>query len=125
MTAARYHLSPSRAALFWSAIVAVLGSLLLAAPAFAVDLETAKAQGLIGEQRNGYVGAVNANPSPAIQALVADVNAKRRASYSDVAQQTQGANLAAVEQLAGQKLIEMTPPGQYVQSAGGQWVRKP
>ena len=43
--------------------------------------------------------------------------------YEQIAEK-QGAPLAAVAQIAGKKLIERTPAGQYVLDADGQWRQK-
>ena len=51
------------------------------------------------------------------------INAERQAKYADIAQK-QGAPVAAVAQIAGKKLIERAPPGDYVMGADGQWQRK-
>lgn len=94
------------------------------APAFAIDLDSAKAQGLVGERLTGYIGAVT-TPTPEVKALVDDVNLRRRASYQAIADRTAGATLNAVEKLAAEKLISKTPSGQYVEKAPGQWIKKP
>ncbi|MBO6636024.1 YdbL family protein [Parvibaculum sp.] len=100
-------------------------SLLFAAPAFAVDLDSAKAQGLVGEKLSGYVGIVTKAPSPELKAMVDEINLRRRASYQEIASKTAGASLNAVEKLAAEKLIKKTPSGQYVEKAPGQWIKKP
>jgi uncharacterized protein YdbL (DUF1318 family) len=94
-----------------------------AGPAWSVTLEQAKSQGLVGEQPNGYLGVVVANASGDVQALIADVNNKRRAEYQGIAQRN-NASVEAVEALAGKKAIERTPPGHYVRLPSGQWVKK-
>lgn len=97
----------------------------LGSAAFAMDLDSAKAQGLVGEQQNGYIGLVTTSPSSDVETLVNDINARRRAAYQNVAAQTAGAKLADVEKLAAVKLIGRTPSGQMVQDANGKWVKKP
>lgn len=97
----------------------------LTSAAFAMDLDSAKAQGLVGEQQNGYIGLVTTTPSSDVQTLVDSINARRRAAYQKVASQTTGAKLADVEKLAAAKLIARTPSGQMVQDASGKWVKKP
>jgi uncharacterized protein len=57
-----------------------------------------------------------------VTALVNDINAKRKAAYTDIAQRN-GTALDAVEQLAGKKAIEKTPPGQYVKLPSGEWIQ--
>lgn len=105
-------------------LLTLMLSLGFAAPAFAIDLDSAKAQGLVGERLTGYVGAV-ASPTPEVRTLIDDVNLRRRASYQEIAARTPGATLNAVEKLAAEKLISKTPSGQYVEKSPGQWVRKP
>lgn len=89
--------------------------------ALAIDLQQVKADGLIGEQLNGYLGVVSA-ASPDVRALVDDVNKKRKAKYQSIAAQN-STSLETVELLAGKKAIEKTSAGNYIQSATG-WKKK-
>ena len=98
----------------------ILGLLLAATPAIALELHDAKAQGLVGETVNGYLGAVKSTPE--VNALVGDINSKRKAEYQRIAQQN-GIDLATVEAMAGKKAIDKTPPGQYV-NVTGSWLKK-
>jgi uncharacterized protein YdbL (DUF1318 family) len=100
-------------------IAAVLA---VALPAAALDLDTAKARGLLGERPDGYVEVVDAGASAEVQALAQDVNAKRRVAYEQVARQN-GAPVADVAKIAGKKLIDGAAPGTYVK-IDGKWVRK-
>ncbi|HWP65569.1 MAG TPA: YdbL family protein [Candidatus Limnocylindria bacterium] len=104
---------------FGMVIAAVLATAL---PAAALDLDTAKRQGLIGERPDGYVEVVDPNASPDVRAFAAEVNAKRRDAYQKVARQN-GAPLADVAKIAGKKLIDGAPPGTYVK-IDGEWVKK-
>ncbi|MEP2827386.1 YdbL family protein [Parvibaculum sp.] len=106
-------------------LFALLFSLVFSGASFAADLDSAKAQGLVGEKLNGYVGLVTAAPSPDLKKMVDDINLRRRASYQAIADKTAGATLNAVEKLAAEKLISKTPSGQYVEKNPGQWVKKP
>lgn len=94
-----------------------------ALPAFALDLDAAKAQGWIGERRDGYIGLVSSSAPAEAQALVDTVNAERRAAYQAVAGQN-GVPREQVEALAGQKLIGRAAPGTFVMDAAGRWIRK-
>jgi len=99
----------------------VVAALLLSAlPALALDLGAAKAGGLVGETNNGYLGVVK--PSAEADALVADINAKRKAHYQKIAKKN-GISLQAVEARAGLKAIEKTPAGEYVNTGAG-WQKK-
>ena len=64
---------------------------LLAGNAYALDLQTAKAQGYVGEQASGYLGVVK-NASGA-QTLVNDINSRRKAHYEKIAQRNNGKQL--------------------------------
>jgi uncharacterized protein YdbL (DUF1318 family) len=101
----------------------LLALVLWTLPAAAASLDEAKAAGQVGERIDGYLGVVDAGAPGDVRALVDEVNAKRRAQYEQIAQK-QGAPLAAVAQIAGKKLIDRTPSGQYVLDAGGQWRKK-
>ena len=99
------------------AMIALLASM----AAYALDLDGAKGQGLVGEQPDGYLGVVKA--TPAAVELVADINQKRRDAYERIAKQN-GITLDQVARLAGQKAIDKTDAGDYVRTPDGQWVTK-
>jgi len=105
------------------AIAAVLLLVAVAPSARADELDSAKAAGQVGERPDGFLGVVNAGAPPAIQQLVANINAKRKAKYAEIAKQN-GTAVDAVAALAGGKLIERTPPGQYVMGADARWSKK-
>ncbi|MBX6323785.1 MAG: YdbL family protein, partial [Rhodospirillaceae bacterium] len=85
-----------------------------AAPAVAADaLAQAKAAGLVGEQPDGYLGFVK-SPVPAdVAALVADVNAKRKAEYEKIARET-GTSPQQVGAVTFEKLLKSGRPGYYL-----------
>jgi uncharacterized protein YdbL (DUF1318 family) len=90
-----------------------------------LTLDEAKQSGLVGEDASGYIAAVSSKPSKDVQALVADINAKRRTSYEGIVTANKGeVTLEAVEQLAGKKLIESSPAGYYVRVPGQGWRKK-
>jgi uncharacterized protein len=101
----------------------LLGVLWLPLPSWGLTLEEAKAQGVVGEQPNGYLGIVQPGASAEVQALVNDVNQKRRQMYGDIARRN-STKLEAVEMLAGKTAIDNTRPGNFVRSPSGQWVKK-
>ncbi len=95
---------------------------LLPFSAFALNLQEAKSQLLVGESVTGYLGVVKSGAG--VAALVSDVNAKRKTSYQKIAKRN-GTSLSAVERLAAKKAIEKTARGQMIQtSPGGAWIRK-
>ncbi len=105
-----------------AALLFALGLVLAPAVAEAGPLDDAKAAGWVGERPNGYLGVVPGAPASA-EALVSDINARRRAKYDSVAQ-SQGTSLQAVEMVAGEKLIKRAAPGEYIMTPSGQWARK-
>ena len=102
-------------------VALMVTALTMAGSAFALELDQAKTQGLVGEQPNGYLGVVKATPE-AVQ-LVSEVNEKRRQAYERIARQN-GITLEQVANLAGQKAIEKTAGGEYVKPPDGQWIKK-
>ena len=101
----------------------LLGVLWLPWPSWGLTLEEAKTQGVVGEQPNGYLGVVQPGASAEVQALVNDVNQKRRQMYEDIARRN-STKLDAVEMLAGKTAIDNTRAGNFVRSPSGQWVKK-
>lgn len=99
---------------------------LLAAPApgaWAEDLDAAKAAGWIGERPDGFLGIVNPEAPADVKKLVTEINAKRKQKYAEIAKEN-GTAIDAVAALAGQKVIERTPAGQYVMGSDGRWKKK-
>ncbi len=105
------------------ALIVMLAGVGWSAPSWAIGLHEAKAQGLVGEQANGYLGLVKRPASAEVKALMRSINAKRRQHYQSIAQRNNTA-LNVVEALAGKKAIERTPSGQYVKLPSGRWVKK-
>ena len=95
--------------------------LLITQPAYSIDLQTAKNQGLVGESPGGYIEAVK-SPSAATKALIESVNSQRRLKYQEIATRN-NTPLQTIEQLAGIKAIEKSKPGSYIKQ-GGSWQKK-
>ena len=102
---------------------ALLGLLLAAAPALAVDLDGAKASGQVGEQVDGYVGLVKGNAPKAVQDLVRQVNDGRRKKYAAIASKN-GIAVQAVAARAGAMLVERAAKGRWVKGSTGSWRQK-
>jgi uncharacterized protein YdbL (DUF1318 family) len=98
-------------------------SVLSPSMAFAIDLDTAKSQKLVGETPSGYLAPATASPSADVKKLVADINAQRRAAYQNIAN-SNGTSISDVEKLAGQKAINNTAPGNLIQTPSGSWASK-
>lgn len=105
------------------AMIVILAGLGWSAPTWAISLQDAKAQGLVGEQANGYLGLVKASAGAEVKAMMNNINAQRKKEYQAIARRN-NTELKVVEALAGKKAIDRTPPGQYVKLPSGQWVKK-
>ncbi|QCR36050.1 YdbL family protein [Nissabacter sp. SGAir0207] len=95
--------------------------LLCSGAAHALTLDEARAQGRLGETLGGYVAAVA--PDAEAEALAAQINAARRERYQQLAARNH-VSLESVAGLAGQKLVERAPAGQYVRGLNGLWLKK-
>ena len=104
----------------FAGIVMLVGASL----AWAQDgLEAAKAAGLVGERADGLAGIVSDRAPADVRALVERVNAARLARYREIAR-TNGVAPDQVQALAGRKLVDETPKGQFVLVPGRGWTRK-
>lgn len=95
-------------------------SLCFSSLTFALELDDAKQQGLVGERDNGYLGLVVVQAEA--QKLVDEVNQKRREIYVALAAKN-NISLEQVEKLAAQKAYAKTVAGHYIWSNGG-WIKK-
>ena len=103
-------------------IVATLALAGLATPALAQRdpaYAAARANGKVGEKIDGYLGVVGSGDA-ALQAIVNDINIKRRAVY---AQKAKAANATLDEYAltAGCQAIMATAPGEKYQAPDGSW----
>lgn len=81
---------------------------LIALPAFALDLHTARANGDVAEQPDGFIKAVKT--SPEVNTLVTEVNAKRLAEYSRISKQN-GQPVDVVGKLAAPQIAKSIAAG--------------
>ncbi len=81
--------------------IIVLFTMFIASPAFALDLQSARAGGMVVEEATGYIKAVK----PEASALVADINAKRKAEYERIAKE-KGSKVEDVAAIAAQELMK-------------------
>ncbi|MFT2109743.1 YdbL family protein [Marinomonas sp. 2405UD68-3] len=101
-------------------LITIVTALCVSFSAWALSLNEAKDQGLVGENTSGYLGLVVQNNQA--KAVITAINAKRKATYIKLAKKN-GLTLAQVEKLAAAKTIKKTQAGHYVES-NGQWIKK-
>jgi hypothetical protein len=87
------------------------------------SLQELKQAGQVGEQVDGYVGIVGSDLDEQGRALVDRINAERMAAYARIAE-AEGVAVEQVAALAGAKLVEGAPSGQYVRDSTGAWKQK-
>jgi uncharacterized protein YdbL (DUF1318 family) len=105
-------------------LVLLAGCLLPTAAARAGALDAPKAEGLIGERIDGYLGVVDPNAPADVRKLVDQVNAEREARYAEIAKK-RAVPTKAVALIAGEKVVGEAPSGQYVMGKDGRWQKKP
>lgn len=91
---------------------------------WAASLDEAKAQGVVGEQLNGYLGLVKGSAGSDIKALIKDINRKRSAAYAEKARKA-GVDKKIIETRIGERLKQRAKSGQYTQDVSGRWIKKP
>jgi len=84
-------------------------------PAYAA----ARSAGQIGEKTDGYLAVVGSG-NATLERLVQDINIKRKAVYTQSAQQ-QNATVQEIAFVGGCKAIAKTSPGEKYQDPNGNW----
>lgn len=96
-----------------------------AGPAVAAGaaVERAKANCVVGERNDGYLGAVDGKRiNVALKREMDEINLKRKAAYANLAAK-RGVSVDETAVLAAERLIARAPSGQCVQNANGKWTR--
>lgn len=87
-------------------------------------VDEAKAQCLVGEQADGYIGIVDgADVSTEVRRELRDINQERRAFYAELAARN-GVPIDATAAATAEKLINDADPGECVQDANGTWIQR-
>ena len=88
------------------------------------ELQSSKAAGSVGENNRGYVEVLNGSPEG--QSLVSAENNDRRVIYQTIASQNNlgPSDVAIVEGVFGEVQREKARPGESIQNAAGEWVKK-
>jgi uncharacterized protein YdbL (DUF1318 family) len=105
-------------------LAAFAATALIAAPALAQRdpaYSAARAAGQVGEQPDGYLGVVGAG-TPALQALVNNINIQRKKQYT--AQAAAGSTVQQMAFVTGCNLILRTEAGEKYQAPDGRWLTR-
>lgn len=85
-------------------------------------VEQAKAECIVGEQADGYLGYVpGATISSALRREVRDINQQRKSAYANLARKN-GVSVEVTAALTAEKLIRQARSGQCVRNQNGRWV---
>ena len=112
---------------FW-----VIGFFVLGVTAFADDIKARmknrlpvikelKAQGIVGEDKKGYLQFVGGNKTKAD--VGSAENKDRKTVYTAIAKQ-QGTTAELVGKRRALQIAKKANPGEWVQDAGGNWIQK-
>jgi uncharacterized protein len=102
-------------------VAAMMLLMVIAAPAFALDLKTARLNGLAGEVDNGLLAIPPGAPVDA-EELIATINNSRRAEYAKVAAQN-NLTIDVVGEMMFQKIYSRLPAESWVK-VQGKWIKK-
>lgn len=114
---------------FLAAAFAGLAVAAVAAPAYALQdarsvINAAKAQGIVGEMADGFVGVrQESGMTPAIRAAMAEMNAGRAELYRTAAQAA-GTTAAAAGASSYTQRFSSIPAGHWYRDASGTWRQK-
>ena len=87
-------------------------------------IDQAKAQGVVGEQADGYLGFRVASTDAGLQTAVRVTNDGRRAAYARAAAET-GVSADVAAARAFETIVQpRISSGQWWRNAQGQWVRR-
>ncbi len=106
---------------FGAFFLIALTGVIMSVTAFAMNLQSARNDGIVGERLDGYVEVLK--PSTEAKELANDVNERRRAEYQRISNENKQP-VDIVAKLAAKQIIERLESGQFYQSPNGQWVRK-
>ena len=95
--------------------------MVIAVPAFALDIKTARLNGLAGEVDNGLLAIPPGAPVDS-EELIATLNNSRRAEYAKVAAQN-NLTIDVVGEMMFQKIYSRLPEGTWVK-VQGKWIKK-
>ncbi|MEC6797976.1 YdbL family protein [Photobacterium sp. S4TG1] len=104
----------------------LLGGYLLlfnTSPVFAITLQQAKQQGLVGETNTGFIAAIKPTKNPDVNRLINSVNNHRQKTYRTISQ-SHDLPLSTIKQQAYKKAVEKTQTGHFYQNNQGAWKKK-
>jgi uncharacterized protein YdbL (DUF1318 family) len=99
------------------------GAAMAQTPAQKSLIDAAKAQGVVGEQADGYLG-VRTSADPELQTAVTATNSARRRVYAASAADVGTSTEVAAARMFESQLLPRISTGQWYRNASGQWVQR-
>ena len=99
------------------------GAAMAQSDAAKATVDAAKAQGVVGEQGDGFLGLVSGSADPSVRAAMDEINAGRAKAYQDIATKS-GVSQAAAGEATAVQLLARLPAGYYYRPLGGSWAKK-
>ena len=100
------------------------GAAIAQTPAQKSMIDAAKAQGVVGEQADGYLGFRVPATDPALQTAVTTTNSGRRQAYAASAAQAGTSAEVAGARMFEANLLPRISTGQWYRNTQGQWIRR-
>ncbi len=107
--------------------IALVACAAIGASAFAASsvIDAAKAECVVGEQIDGYLGVIDEGAADEhLRREVRSINQQRKAFYADLAARN-NVTLDVTAALTAEKLINQAASGHCVQDESGSWVQTP
>ncbi|MEL6508138.1 MAG: YdbL family protein [Pseudomonadota bacterium] len=111
---------------FMVALAALVMSVTLLTPAQALPraVAQAKANCIVGEKADGYLGFVPGKTAGTdLRRQVRGINQQRKSAYASLARKN-GVSVEVTASLTAEKLIRAARPGECVRGTDGRWVKK-
>jgi hypothetical protein len=95
------------------------------AAAASAAIEDAKAECIVGEQSDGYLGVIDTSKaSEELKREVRANNQQRKAIYADFAERN-GITIETAAAIFAERQVNGAPSGQCVRDPSGTWIKKP
>lgn len=107
-----------------AALGVAAGAAMAQTPAQKTMVDTAKTQGVVGEQADGYLGFRVPAPSADLTAAVQAINTARRQLYAESAAAAGTTTDVAGARMFESQLLPRMSTGQWYRNTDGQWVRR-
>ena len=87
-------------------------------------IDSAKVEGIVGEQADGYLGFRQPSSDPALTQAVTVTNAARREAYARSGQAAGTTGAVAGARMFESQLLPRISSGEWYRNAQGQWVQR-